>query len=342
MDLANAIQHRYGTRRYDGRRVPQDTVEQVVAAGRTSAALHPEIQVRWYIVWDGSVITHRLEGAADALEDGVRLGARLAQGPGERGGVDSPTLIAPPHYVIVVSEERPGYLENVGYRMQYLVLTAAELGLGTCWIRASARVAQSGETIEQRLLDLAPDLGRQERIVALTPLGYPDQSQAARMARQLIRWGSAGRAQDAALHELIFCDAWNVPWPSEDTGRPEEVTRAVALARRAPSWDGAHAWRFVVDERRAIATVLEPRGKDSARGARLSAGTAMCHFAVGAQADAPSPVRDQPLDAAPMIWRIPGKAEREQLHARHGIPHTCDILGVLPLAGIAAPNASPG
>jgi nitroreductase len=53
--------------------------------------------------------------------------------------------------------------------MQNLVLTATELGLGTCWVASF---------IEKRLRK-ALGIPRGLRVVAITPIGYPDEEQGA-------------------------------------------------------------------------------------------------------------------------------------------------------------------
>lgn len=54
---------------------------------------------------------------------------------------------------------------DVAIAMQNLVLAATELGLGTCWI------ADFDEKAAKEVLRIPEDV----RVVAMTPLGYPDQ-----------------------------------------------------------------------------------------------------------------------------------------------------------------------
>ncbi len=53
--------------------------------------------------------------------------------------------------------------------MQNLVLTATELGLGTCWIAAFEK---GGEKEIRKILNIPKEM----RIVAMTPLGYADET----------------------------------------------------------------------------------------------------------------------------------------------------------------------
>jgi nitroreductase len=55
---------------------------------------------------------------------------------------------------------------NVAIATENMVLAATALGLGTCWVRAFNAPAV------ERLLDVPEGL----RVLALLPLGYPDES----------------------------------------------------------------------------------------------------------------------------------------------------------------------
>ncbi len=65
------------------------------------------------------------------------------------------------------SNERKAYLESASAAMENLILAAADLGLGTCWMTGPLRDALS----LRRILDIPPN----KELVAVTPLGYPDE-----------------------------------------------------------------------------------------------------------------------------------------------------------------------
>jgi len=50
--------------------------------------------------------------------------------------------------------------------MEHLMLAAAEQGLGTCWV---------GGGFDEAVVKEALGIPKQIRVVALTPLGYPDE-----------------------------------------------------------------------------------------------------------------------------------------------------------------------
>lgn len=75
---------------------------------------------------------------------------------------------------------------DVSIAMEHLVLEAAEEGLGTCWIGAF------DEGAAKRVLGIPPDV----RVVAMTPLGYPDEEKGPVTNRK-------------RLEEIVSYDRWS-------------------------------------------------------------------------------------------------------------------------------------
>lgn len=55
---------------------------------------------------------------------------------------------------------------DVGISMEHLMLAAADKGLGTCWL---------GGQFDEKVVKEALGIPESIRVVALTPLGYPDE-----------------------------------------------------------------------------------------------------------------------------------------------------------------------
>lgn len=78
-----------------------------------------------------------------------------------------------PVVIVVLTEanedtnEQKAFLESASAAMENLVLAARDLGLGTCWMTGPMR----DESSLRSILNISPD----EEIVAVTPLGYPDE-----------------------------------------------------------------------------------------------------------------------------------------------------------------------
>lgn len=292
MDWAACIEKRHSVRRYKPQPVNTTLINQVVAAGKGSVPLYPDIDIRWYMVWNGQAVAQYLGKLADVWGD---LAAR---------GLTHTA----PHYIIAVSQDRPGYMENLGFRMEQLILAATGLGLGTCWI--------GGMFVEEGLHHLVPDLGADELIVALTPLGYEDDSQSARMAHQLMRWGhERPSGERKPLEEIVSQDTWSVPWSGED----RTWNRVLELVQLAPSWANVQPWHLVVSGQTIILAVSRtpPKGDQVVRPYyRLDGGIAMSHLHLAALAAGWSG-----------HWIAPA-ANEPYLRTRYAIPNEYDILGI--------------
>ena len=63
-------------------------------------------------------------------------------------------------------DDKQYYLLDMGISMEHLMLAATEQGLGTCWI---------GGGFDENVVKEALDIPKEIRVVALTPLGFPDE-----------------------------------------------------------------------------------------------------------------------------------------------------------------------
>jgi nitroreductase len=91
--------------------------------------------------------------------------------------------------VLTRASEKPNVgkanLESTSAAMENLVLAATNLGLGTCWMTGPLH----DENNLRSILDISPD----KEIVAVTPLGYPDEVPEPRPRldaelKQKVRW----------------------------------------------------------------------------------------------------------------------------------------------------------
>lgn len=68
-----------------------------------------------------------------------------------------------PHYIAITSKEAPGYLENVGFIGEQLVLKLTALGIGSCWL---------GRSIEQKYFNQISSIKTNQSYVILISFGY--------------------------------------------------------------------------------------------------------------------------------------------------------------------------
>ncbi len=100
MTLREMIYHRKSCRSFTGKPVDAEMIEKILSFERKP--LYPDIKVRMDIV-----------------------------------GRDKVKCICPwttPQLITVCSEEKPGYLENIGFLFQQMDLYLQTLGLGVCWL----------------------------------------------------------------------------------------------------------------------------------------------------------------------------------------------------------------
>lgn len=102
MELKEMIYRRKSVRKYTGEPVDTETIEKIGAFCASAAPLYPDIKVRSQIV----------------TKEQVRFYFPWK----------TPQLIA------VFSENKPGYLKNVGFIFQQVDLYLQSMGIGACWL----------------------------------------------------------------------------------------------------------------------------------------------------------------------------------------------------------------
>jgi len=217
VDIRSAIRRRISVRHYQGRPVPTNLLEQVITSGEKSIALDSGIPVRFHLVKEGRLVANRMT---------LLTGTRLFFG-------------SAPHFIIAVSNEKPLFMLNMGFRMEQMILFATQKGLGTCWI--------GGMFSEERMRALI-NLKKSERVIALTPIGYPDTSLFGRATHKTIELGAMNFGRRKSLRQIAFGPDWGAPLQSEDS----ELLEALECARLAPSWANTQPWRFLVCHREVM------------------------------------------------------------------------------------------
>jgi len=158
MELMEVISRRRSIRKYRSDAVPEADIEYILEAARLAPS--------WANTqcWKFVVVTDQ------KIKDDLALA-------GNSWIAQAPVII-----VACADPSKPGvkgsqqyYMLDIGIAMEHLVLAAANKGLGTCWIGAF------DEEIAKKALDVPDNI----RVVATTPLGYPDQNPDARPRKKL-------------------------------------------------------------------------------------------------------------------------------------------------------------
>ena len=285
MDIRSAMRQRISVRHFETKPVPDNILKDVITSAEQSLALDDTIPVRFHLVKEGLLIAKLLNPL---------VGTRLLFG-------------SAPHFVVATSEEKPSFMLNMGFRMEQMILYATQTGLGTCWI---------GGMFSEKQISEFMNLARGERIIALTPLGYPDKSLLGRATHDVIELGAMNFGRRKPLREIAFGPAWGILLQSADS----ELLEALECARLAPSWANTQPWRFLVCQEEVIAVADARRRYSNVRQGkhyyRLDVGIAMAHFFLAA--------REMGWSGR---WRVTGFALLE-VARKHGIPEEYEVLGI--------------
>jgi len=147
LDFIEIVKKRRSIRRYKPDQIPEKQLNYVIEATRLAPSWANRQPWKFIIVTD------------QVLKRKITMRDWAAEAPIIIVGIADPTISG-------TRADKQYYLLDMGIAMEHMMLAAAELGLGTCWI-----AGQFNEDIVRETLKI-PD---QYRVVALTPLGYPDE-----------------------------------------------------------------------------------------------------------------------------------------------------------------------
>jgi nitroreductase len=283
MNIHETIHRRYSIRHYESRPVPEEILKDVEKSGETSLALDDSIRVRFHLIREGKQVAERMT---------FQTGGRWLFG-------------SAPHFIIATSEEKPRFMLDTGFRMEQVILFATTQGLGTCWI--------GGLFTEERISAFL-GLDKKERVIALTPLGYPDTSFYGRTIHTIVHLGGPDIRRRKPLEQIVFGSQWGTPLETKD----EELLEVLECTRLAPSWTNSQPWRFLVDGKEIIA-LAEVRGssmRDGKHYYRLDVGIAMSHFFLSA--------RELGWKGK---WQVSG-FDPAQVVKKHAVPNGYEVLGI--------------
>ena len=160
MDLAEAIRKRRSIRKYLPRKIENDKLDRVLEAGRLAPSARNLQEWRFIVVRDDG----RRKRLAEAAKGQTFVG-------------EAPVVIAAcatiTDYVMTCGQLT--YPIDLAIAVEHMVLAAAAEGLGTCWIGAFY------EEEVKKVLSIPPEI----RVVALLPMGYPDESPAPRPRKEM-------------------------------------------------------------------------------------------------------------------------------------------------------------
>jgi nitroreductase len=166
MEFMNVIRERRSIRKYKSDPVPQEEVEYVLEAARLAPSWANTQCWKFVVVTDAATIQALSAAGNEWLKHAPAIIVACANptAPGTKG-------------------DQEYYMLDIGIAMEHLILAATDRGLGTCWIGAF------DEGTVKSILDVPEEI----RVVACTPLGYPDESPAPRDRKALEKITCSGQ-----------------------------------------------------------------------------------------------------------------------------------------------------
>lgn len=231
MNLMESIYKRQSVRKYKDEKVDKTTLKEIEALGNSNPRLYKDISMFVHVVEDGRKI--------HAISKGI---------------IGSYGKIEAPHYLVITSEARDGYLENVGFALEHLVLQLTGMKIGTCWI---------GGHIKKELLREIIEIPNNHVPVLLISFGYPRDEE------------EVNKIIDAGKKRKELSDFYFGELDTEWAG----IMNAV---RRAPSAVNMQPWRFyrTAANRIDVFAIKRTLMKHLEAMHRIDAGIALCHFKV--------------------------------------------------------------
>lgn len=147
MDFYDVVKNRKSIRKYTTQKVPEDALKRVLEAARWAPSWGNKQCSRLIVIDDPAISSQIVSGIAKTFN--APLFIVVCADPDQSGHKDG----------------KDYYLVDTAISFEHLVLAAAAEGLGTCWLGG-----MFNEADVKRHLSIPDKI----RVVAITPLGYPE------------------------------------------------------------------------------------------------------------------------------------------------------------------------
>ncbi|GAP21409.1 nitroreductase family [Leptolinea tardivitalis] len=178
----------------------------------------------------------------------------------------------PSGFIIGATVDGEKNLEDFGYQMELLILKAADLGLGTCWLGGSF----TRSTFSKRMA-----VRKDEILPAVVSIGRPDLEK----TREQIDMSRKRFDPE----KLFFSGNFTHPLTYSEVGDfafPLEMVRLAPSAKNYQPWRVVKAgnnWHFYLQRTRSYREMVVPAITGIADLQRLDMGIAMSHFELAAR-----------------------------------------------------------
>ncbi len=187
-------------------------------------------------------------------------------------GLASPVLVGANTYAAGKLRLVPHAEEAFGFAFERFVLDADAMGVGTVWI---------GGTMNREAFEKAMEMGEDEFMPCVTPLGYPAEKMS---VRETVMRKGVGADKRLPFRQIAFAGSFDRPLEPEAAGA---LAPLIEMVRWAPSAVNKQPWRLVVCDGAAHFYEKKDKGYVTPRGwdmQKIDLGIALCHFQVGLDA----------------------------------------------------------
>lgn len=165
-------------------------------------------------------------------------------------------IIEAPHYVIILSDVKNGYIENSGYMGERLMLKAKDLGIDSCWI-----TFKDSNAIKEKL-----DISSDKEVTAIIAIGYEDNKNTK----------NKSVSDRLGVEEIVYMGEWGNNANVVDLDE-RGLLDAFSYARMAPSSLNRQPWRFIIDGGNIVLAVKKDDFTSDYEGS-IDTGIAMLYF----------------------------------------------------------------
>jgi nitroreductase len=184
MDFYEVVNKRKSVRKYKPQKVPEDSLKRILEAARIAPSWANKQCWKYVVVDDPAIIQSITSGLAKTFGAPVYIVACADPSrSGHKNGMDY-------------------YLVDIGISLEHLVLAAAAEGLGTCWL---------GGMLDEPAVKRALNVPDSMKVVAMTPLGYPEESAIKGLVGNAMR-AVTGAGSRMPLDEIAFRNKFGEPY----------------------------------------------------------------------------------------------------------------------------------
>lgn len=252
MNYEDLIRNRKSTRDFKNDLVDDHKLESLIDWFKQSPRLVPDIELQAKLFINGQQVFEKLDGIA-----------------GYNG-----KMIQAPHYILIISENKEGYIENTGFMGESMILKAVKEGIDTCWVNFSNSKAVKDvlgiQTNKEITGIIAVGYGLDKKKILHT-LDTGDNYSKADM--QVIDDNTSFRY---ALEQIVFHKKWGESINYEQL-EMRGLVDAFSYARLAPSVLNKQPWRFILDDS-IVVLVIKEDDKVKQKDEKMDAGIVMLYF----------------------------------------------------------------